>query len=166
MPQSAIDQNNNNQLEPPRIQPADIVQMFQDLFTAMLGLPLETTAAATPETWTDPVSASIEINGDWNAEFRVNAPMALASHLGCAMFGIEDEDISHAEIFDAMGEIVNVIGGNAKGIIDGDCQLSLPEVGIVEVADKPKTLSLGFQCSGLPFNLHLHDRDFNSTSSN
>lgn len=163
MHQSAIDQNHNNRIESTRIQSSDIATMSQDLFSSMLGMKLDLETNATSEAWIDPVFASIQIKGDWNAEFRVVAPMQLASQIGCAMFGMESDELSYAEVFDAMGEIVNVIGGNAKGIIDGDCQLSLPSVGLTGSDSEPAALSLTFACAGVPMNIQLVERQSTPT---
>ena len=37
--------------------------------------------------------------------------------------------MSEADVLDAVGEIVNMVGGNLKGIVEGDSSLSLPCVG-------------------------------------
>lgn len=163
MHQSAIDQNHNNQIESTRIQSSDIAQMSQELFSSMLGMKLDLEPSSKSEAWVDPVIATIQIKGDWNAEFRVLAPMKLASQIGCAMFGMEQDELSNAELFDAMGEIVNVIGGNAKGIVDGDCQLSLPSVGLSETDQEPVSLSLNFACEGIPLNIQMVELDATQT---
>jgi CheY-specific phosphatase CheX len=127
--------------------------MAHDLFNAMLEMPFnpepqESSGIAAPD-----VQASIRISGDWEAECHVLASDELATRIANSMFGSEAGELSEAEIHDAMGEVVNVIGGNAKGMVDLDCKLSLPCVGRY-IADQPEAaLKLEFDCAGLPLTI-------------
>ena len=144
--------------EAARIKPCDISQISKDLFTSMLGMEINPATNNQDIDWNQPVMASIKINGDWDAEFRVIASDELACKIAQVMFGMDrDEKISQDEVFDAMGEVVNVVGGNAKGIIDSECQLSLPCVGLFDQSQIPNSLSLVFDCNGHPFEVQMFD---------
>ena len=153
MPQSAIDQQPGEAPPTLRIGPDEVARMANDLFNAMLGMPFnpepqDSSGIAAPD-----VQASIRISGDWAAECHVLASDELATRIANGMFGSEAGELSEAEIHDAMGEVVNVIGGNAKGMIDLDCALSLPCVGRF-IGDQPESaLKLEFDCAGLPLTI-------------
>jgi hypothetical protein len=44
------------------------------------------------------------------------------------MFGKEPPEADQGEIRDALGELTNMVGGNFKTLLKGDCKLSVPSV--------------------------------------
>ena len=44
------------------------------------------------------------------------------------MFDVEIEEVSPADVLDAVGELVNIVGGNLKGMLPSPTGLSLPSV--------------------------------------
>jgi chemotaxis protein CheX len=79
----------------------------------------------------------------------------LAARIASGMFGAEAGELSDEEILDAMGELVNIIGGNAKGIIDCECRLSLPCVGRYTSELPESSLKIDFDCDGLPITIAM-----------
>jgi chemotaxis protein CheX len=153
MPLSAIDQQPCEVTPILRIGPDEIARMATDLFIAMLEMPFypepqDSTGIASAD-----VQAAIRIRGDWDAEFRVLASDELADRIANGMFGSEAGELSEEEIHDAMGEVVNVIGGNAKGMVDLDCHLSLPCVGPFPGELPASALTVQFDCGGLPLTI-------------
>lgn len=150
---SAIDQQSGEATPTLRIGPNEVARMANELFSAMLGMPFnpepqDSSGIAEPD-----VQASIRISGDWTAECHVLASDELAARIATGMFGSEAGQLSEEEIQDALGEVVNVIGGNAKGTVDLDCTLSLPCVGRY-ITEQPKTaMTLEFDCTGLPLTI-------------
>lgn len=118
-------------IDHPLVQHADIEEMVISLFDSMLDLPIESVQAG-PTPNLDFLTASIEINGDCAADFHIAVDEKLAQQIAVAMFGIDDDELSDDETFDALCEAVNVVGGNVKGLFDGECSLSLPRVGNLE----------------------------------
>lgn len=155
MPHSAIDQPDTNSSSLSRVDSCDIEKILHDLFKSMLNMELDSVPESTAMKWDEPVVASINIEGDWNAEVRIVATQTLAAKIGSSMFGMNADEISQAEIFDAMGEVVNVVGGNAKGIAKGKCRLSIPRVGIQKTEQMTNTLSAKFGCENLPLEVQL-----------
>jgi CheY-specific phosphatase CheX len=72
--------------------------------------------------------ASVSITGGWSGVVFLLCPCELASELGQAMFKCDAATISKADIQDAMGEIINMVGGNVKANLPGPSSLSLPNV--------------------------------------
>jgi hypothetical protein len=153
MPRSAIDQQLDEKTQY-TLGAQDVAQMAHDLFHAMLGMqinpePTESFGAS---------KATIQIAGDWNAECYIQVCDELAQRIAGAMFDAAPENLSDEEIFDAMGETVNVIGGNAKGMIDQDCSLSLPSMGRSINEYVEGSLSLAFDCEGFLLTLMVIER--------
>jgi chemotaxis protein CheX len=77
------------------------------------------------------VCSSIAISGPSNATVMFFAETAVARGGTSQVLGIAAEDLDDADIHDVFGEIVNIIGGNIKGVVSdepGDWRLSLPVV--------------------------------------
>ena len=113
-------------------------QVVSDVCTGMLGLELEPSEHSGCDE-SDALSAVIRIS-----------------------FAMSEEELSEAEIRDAVGEIVNMVGGNLKGIVEGDSALSLPCVGeCVGAAPFDSTfngLMVSNRCQGDPLIVRVLDR--------
>ena len=140
------------------VQAEHVAQMMDDLFTAMLGMPFNPVPEGVMPQGCDDLQASVRVSGDWNAEIRILASAELSRQIACAMFAAEPADLTSDEILDALGEVANVIGGNAKGIVGRDCRLSLPCVGAPAPECGADRLSLTFQCGEHPISVQLIDR--------
>ena len=152
MQQFATDQQPSSN---PLIQSEQLTQMVDDLFNTMLSMPVNS-AEKSDELAQNSMNATVVIEGDWCAQLHVFATKKFASLAACAMFGLEPAEISDEEVSDALGEVANVIGGNAKGIVDKDCSLSLPCVGGEGIGEvSANALQLSFECNGEPFHVVL-----------
>lgn len=79
----------------------------------------------------DVVCSSIAISGPSNATVMFFADEAVARNGTSLVLGIAPDDLDDPDIHDVFGEIVNIIGGNLKGVVSdepGDWRLSLPVV--------------------------------------
>jgi chemotaxis protein CheX len=72
------------------------------------------------------VVASISLTGAWDGHVVVGMSEPAAAAVAAAMLDLALADVTDADILDAAGELVNVVGGQAKGILPQPCQLSLP----------------------------------------
>lgn len=77
--------------------------------------------------------AGITIGGDWEGKVEVIASQQTAANLATLMHGEADPDME--DCTDALGEVANIIAGNAKGLIEGENQLGLPQVDVNEEED-------------------------------
>ncbi len=105
-------------------------QVVTDVCSGMLGMELEPTGDSSCNE-ADALSAVVRISGGWESLVQVLAPRKTAVAIASTMFAMSEEELSEGEIRDAVGEIVNMVGGNLKGISEGDSSLSLPCVGEV-----------------------------------
>jgi chemotaxis protein CheX len=72
------------------------------------------------------VVASISMTGSWDGHVVVSMSEPAALAVAAAMLALEPADVTDADILDAAGELVNVVGGQVKSILPQPCQLSLP----------------------------------------
>lgn len=103
---------------------ADIHALVQEIWRSYLDLDVDPGPVAEPEGPT--LSGIIHIHGAWEGTVILRASQELATHAAEAMFGTEELD--DGDIDDALGEIVNMLGGSVKALADGPCSLSLPTV--------------------------------------
>ena len=109
-------------------------QIISDVFNEMLGM--ETQPMPAFDISVEPrFVASIQISGETDEVFVVEAPIASAKRIGEKMFG--STNLRSDEIRDSVGEVVNIIGGNVKGTYPGESSLSLPRVSD-ETTDAPE----------------------------
>jgi chemotaxis protein CheX len=105
----------------------EVVQLTQEIWSALLA------PQGTPQLELDDlpgyeVLATTDITGEWNGTVCVACSRAAARRVTSVMFEIPDEDLGETDVRDAVGELVNVVGGNIKGLLPGPTVLSLPKV--------------------------------------
>jgi chemotaxis protein CheX len=140
---------------------ADLTEVVRSVWDAMLGLtliPSETPYEA--DTADRSLCGCVQITGSWEGAVMIDLPEKLARDAAAAMFGCEPDDLSDDEVLDALGEVANMVGGNVKGMIDGECKLSLPTVAEgadfrIAVPGSGVQTVLVFDCAGKPFQVKL-----------
>lgn len=134
---------------------AQIHKVTQQVWSTVLGMKIEPapTGGALTERF---VSGKVRISGAWEGAVTVWCSTKLARAAASAMFMLAPAEASPEEVSDAVGELANMVGGNIKTLIKGDCKLSLPAVvqGVDYVApaeEAPPDASLQelwFACEG------------------
>jgi chemotaxis protein CheX len=81
-----------------------------------------------PVSGTTDISAAVSVTGSWNGHVVIETTASGSRQAAAAMLSMEGDEVSDADIADALGEIANVIGGGVKGLLPGTCALSLPHV--------------------------------------
>lgn len=74
------------------------------------------------------IAATVDISGEWNGTACLSCSMAAARRAASVMFGMDEDELSQEEVNDAVGELINVVGGNIKGLLPNPSTLSLPVV--------------------------------------
>jgi chemotaxis protein CheX len=92
------------------------------------------------------VAAQVTLAGDWNGAVRMSCDVVTAARLAGTMLGTDDEPLPEDDVHDAVGEIVNVIGGNVKGSLDGSTSLGLPTVDVAPTDPQSRLALLVSQC--------------------
>ncbi|WP_300682345.1 chemotaxis protein CheX [Nocardioides sp.] len=75
-------------------------------------------------------SAAVSTTGGWDATVTVELSADLAYVVTRVMMALptDVESVDDADVADAVGELVNMIGGNIKSLMPGPSVLSLPAV--------------------------------------
>ena len=76
----------------------------------------------------DFVLGKVMISGTWQGAVTLGCSSELARRAAAAMFGKTPAEADAGEIRDALGELTNMVGGNYKTLLKGDCKLSVPNV--------------------------------------
>jgi len=106
-----------------------LVSIMTGVFDSMLEIGIqESNGSVNMDTGGRTSLASVSITGGWSGVVFLQCPYELASELGQAMFKCDASTITAADIQDAMGELINMVGGNVKAQLPGPSSLSLPNV--------------------------------------
>jgi hypothetical protein len=104
------------------------------------------------------VLGKVTISGSWQGVLTQACSAGLARRAAAAMFGKAPEEAEPEEIRDALGELTNMVGGNFKTTIKGECNLSIPSivdaVPYGQVEPQPATQQW-FECEGGVVLLHV-----------
>ncbi len=109
----------------------DVQLVVEEVWTSFLGSD-EPLLPAVPAEFDVGWSAAVTVSGAWHGMVSVELPTGLAEEVTRRMLAVDetyDEDVA-----DAVGELVNMIGGNVKSLMPGPSVLSLPVVAAGRVA--------------------------------
>lgn len=106
------------------------VTSVQNVFETMLQLPVDVNQPTlkTPGTPTHDVSGIIAMSGDVEGTICLSFPTTTAERIVALFTGMEMA-VDHEDFADAVGELVNMVSGNAKAQFDGKhVTISCPSV--------------------------------------
>ena len=134
------------------VAPAKLNEIAERVWSMVLGLGLtpvkcDPARAAAGEF----VLGQVTISGTWQGSVTLGCSAGLARRAAAAMFGKLPAEAEPEEIRDALGELTNMVGGNFKTLLKGECRLSVPNVvGAVPYGEivPPPIEHLWFECSG------------------
>ncbi|GIH97617.1 chemotaxis protein CheX [Planobispora siamensis] len=78
------------------------------------------------------VIAAVSVTGAWEGHVVMSFSESASQMAASALLGIEEDEVSRDDIADAVGELVNVIGGNVKSLLPDGSLLSLPHVATID----------------------------------
>jgi chemotaxis protein CheX len=106
-----------------------------------------------------PVVGCVKVTGAFNGAVTIECGEALARDAAATMFGVAPRLAGVAEIRDAVGELVNMTGGNVKALLPAVSSLSLPTVveqgGSAVLSDAEVLTTIAFACEGQPLVVRL-----------
>lgn len=144
---------------PSDIELAEIVQQVWSSYLddEVVAMPGETDGPDTGR-----MLASVSIGGEWSGHVLVVAEPECCYQIAGAMFQMPTEELSVAEVADALGEIANMVGGSVKGMVGVAATLSLPQVVLDASAlvnpDAHKIVSVLVIWNGQPIEVSLWER--------
>jgi chemotaxis protein CheX len=113
-------------LSAPELELEDIRVVTNDVWHSFLAHhgPLEWAAGPLPDAGL--VQASVGIHGDWSC--TVTLEMAPVTAETAARTMLHVDVVAEEDVTDALGELVNMIGGNIKSLLPSASALGLPQV--------------------------------------
>ena len=111
----------------------DVRAVTDEVWASLLGedVPLldRLVPAGTPFDSVAVWSAAVTVSGGWQGIVTVELTAPVAAALTTTMLALpEGGDVADADVADAVGELVNMLGGNVKSLMPGPSALSLPSV--------------------------------------
>lgn len=101
------------------------------------------------------LQAHIEIRGGWNGRLVLTCDSDVATQIAGALLGMGPDDVvDEIDVHDAVGEVLNVVGGSVKGAIDGAMTLGLPGVR-ASASPSPSEESLVVSWRGAPVHVQI-----------
>lgn len=115
----------------------------------------------------DTITGSIQINGNWNGIISIYLPSSLANLITETMFSLNSGEASAETKKDAVGEVINMIGGNIKSILPQPSYLSIPifsmEGQSQEFPFTKEVTHCQFAYNGNPFALSIYEQKTKDT---
>jgi len=133
-----------------------LIDITQTVWRATLGLDV-TPAAPEPPAPAYSCRSSVLIDGDWRGSLTISSPPELARSVAALFFGKPGDEISEAEMLDALGELANMTGGNLKAVLPGASRISTPRPQVASAA--AEALRLDFTCGARRFTVDLTKED-------
>lgn len=104
-------------------------EVVQSIWNSMLELDIYPSSSITPQdVGADGIIASIECTGVWKGVVALSCSPKIAALAASIMLGKQLPDVNFEDSKDAVIELANVVAGNVKSMLPGDCQLSSPVV--------------------------------------
>lgn len=133
-------------------------QIAADVWETVLARTLEDLPAPGPEG--SGITGCVNISGAWEGVVQVYCEGELGRIVASAMFEMEPDEVSVAEISDAVAELANIVGGNVKALLPQPSFLSLPStvVGHRHDIHYPRTrleAEITLRCQGERLGLHM-----------
>ncbi len=138
-------------------QEQELVEVIQDVWSAVLGVDAESCLQAGVPTDMEQMCARVAITGDWEGTLMLACPESISRLAASIMFAVEPEEATPQDLSDAMGELINVIAGNARGLYGESTSISLPDVyeGDAFDPDGERVISdVSFLCEQTAFRLY------------
>jgi chemotaxis protein CheX len=114
-------------------QDADISEIVRSLAEAFLGLDAQLVGDRPDAMQGQRVlTGCVVVGGAWKGAVIVTCARPFAQRAATTMLGVAPEQVTEDDLYDVMGELANVIGGNFKSLlsswVQNPCQLSIPLV--------------------------------------
>ena len=111
----------------PSTYETEVRQIVGDVFHAMLHCDAQPTKEPTPP-GLDLLTATVFFAGTWDGAVLVECPAEAALAFSALLLRLPMTELTAEDSRDALGEIVNMIGGNLKSVLPHGVALSLPLV--------------------------------------
>ena len=147
------------------IRQEDLIAMNEQMWAAMLGLPLSATEYVNPvNQGQGSIGACVQLVGEWEGAVRLDCSSGLAELAARRFLGKARSELTVDDLRDTVGELTNMVAGSVKALLPQPTHVSLPSV--ADGTDYDLTVRGGrvllqcpFECEGNPMLVSLLERD-------
>lgn len=130
-------------------------QVWEMLFDAEA---VQVAPVANADLGPDLLTFSVDVYGGWEGTISLTCAARVGEEMTRRMLAMpESDEVDPLDLEDALGEVVNVIGGNIKSLVDG-CTLGLPRMGDDTRHDTPPLAVLYLEWGSSAIRVSVHDR--------
>ncbi|MCW5892482.1 MAG: chemotaxis protein CheX [bacterium] len=147
------------------VRDEDICEITATVWSAVSALePTPCPDVRLPEARTGVLAGCVQVTGAFTGAVALFCSAALARRVAAEIFDVERACVTLAQTQDAVGELVNMTGGNLKALLPEPSLLSLPAVAqgtelAARVPGSRVVARVGFDCDGEPLVVTLHEKD-------
>ncbi len=131
----------------------DLAEVTEMVWNASLGMEAQRAGSAALDGH-ELLVGRVDLNGAYNGAILIECPQGLVRLAAGVLFFMEPDDASDDDMRDAIGEIANVIAGNARGLFEHGTTIGLPVVDSNldnALHGDDTTDDVGFTSNGFPF---------------
>ncbi len=141
---------------------SEIQQFNQLVWSTLLGLDIQPAPGIFSFSSSEMVTGSVQVTGKWNGAITLYLSSPLANHVTETMFSLEFGKATLDLKKDAIGELINMVGGNIKAMLPQPSSLSTPVFAMEGQSLEfpyPETITpCQFDCNGKSFALSLYEQ--------
>jgi CheY-specific phosphatase CheX len=143
----------------------DILAITESIWSAMVGLSVDRVDPDVVRQRAGTTFAGcVHVTGAWKGAIALHCSESLARRVAAAIFDVDAAVATISQTQDAVGELVNMTGGNLKALLPEPSQLSLPTVAqgrdfTARVPGSRMTGQMAFECQGEPLLVTVLERD-------
>jgi chemotaxis protein CheX len=115
-------------METTEIRLENVPKLVNDIWGSILGMDITASAPGEGGDLSDSYTVWLRIIGSQNITVVLKCPQSLAQRATAAMFDTRLEEVNPDQVKDSLKEIVNILGGNVKGMLTKYHFLSMPSV--------------------------------------
>ena len=141
----------------------DLGQIVSDIWTSMLGFPVQARSAPAEMNGTRHLSASVQISGGWDGTVLVSCAEGVADLVVRRRVLLDVEHRRRHLARQALGEVANMTAGNVKALVESYCRLSLPMVAegrelAISIPGSRVVAQASFDCDDAPLTIEVYEK--------
>lgn len=141
---------------------SEIQQYNKLVWSTLLGFDIQPKSGSFNISSENTITGSVQISGKWNGVISLYLPSDLVSRITETMFSLESGQATLETKKDAIGEMINMIGGNIKSMLPQPSTLSTPIFSMEGESQQfpftKRVTQCEFICKGNPFALSLYEQ--------
>jgi chemotaxis protein CheX len=140
------------------------IQKYNKLvWSTLLGFDIQPDSGTFDLSSTDMVTGSVQVTGKWNGVITLYLPSSLVNQITETLFSLDPGEANAETKKDAIGELINMVGGNIKSMLPQPSALSTPIFAMEGQSQQfpftKKVTQCKFTCNDNSFALSLYEQE-------